>query len=270
MFHGFSRRMLNVLIIGCLLIITWIQFGFQDNEETPLEPLHAPPLSDLGWHYWRSNENVPVAWQTFGHDQLHLVIQREKHEPLHLSLPLDNWASALSHALPRESNSTKGVVVLQGSADTATMQQAAAFVIRQLQLMPPEIQTNNCQLEYLAGAYWWNHRTGNSLAEPAVVDRHSHALSDTSLSQGTSGANKIVPSNIAQNTTLPTRDEWQSFRENAVHELRQKWLSPSAAIDIQAELAYHRWPETYFYDLYQDLATAQRTAPAAFVECLTR
>ena len=71
-------------------------------------------------------------------------------------------------------------------------------------------------------------------------------------------------------TETPSRDEWQNFRTHALRDLREKWLSPSAAIDIQAELAYHRWPNTYFYDLYQDLSQAQRTAPMAFANCLTR
>ena len=258
MFHSFSRRMLNALIIGCLLIITWVQLGFNDNEDTPLERLSTAPLSDTGWHYWHSNENVPVVWQTLGADQLRVVVLRANDKPLHVSLPLSDWASVLSNALPQTTiSSVQGVVALQGAADKTTMQQAAAYIIRQLQLTPPNYQISECQLEHLAGAYWWNQQAGQSLAQPAehfVINPTGQRVLTQSL----------------QNPALPTRDEWQSFRVRSVRELRQTWLSSSAAIDIQAELAYHRWPETYFYDLYQDLTKARRTAPAAFAECLTR
>lgn len=246
MFHGFSRRMLNVLIIGCLLIITWVQLGLKNDEDTPLEPLSVAPLSDTGWQFWQSNEEVPVVWQTLGADKLRIVVKRANAQPLQLSLPVNDWAKALNNELPTAKSSTTGAVVLQGAVDSITMQQAAAFVIRRLQLTPPakSAESHSCQLEHLAGAYWWNHKAGQSLAMPAQIALDKYPL--------------------------PTRDEWQDFRQSAVHELRQKWLSASDAIDIQAELAYHRWPETYFYDLYQDIAEAQRTAPEAYATCLTR
>ncbi|MEQ3695240.1 MAG: hypothetical protein ACPGGD_03485 [Thalassolituus sp.] len=247
MFHGFSRRTLNVIIIGCLLVITGIQFGFKDNEDTPLEPIAAAPLSDTGWHQWQSNEDVPVSWQTFGTKELHIVIQREALPPIKLNLMLSRWATELSQAfneISEAATAIPGAIALQGATDPTTMQQAAAYVIRQLQLTPPNHQEHKCQLDHLAGAYWWNQQDGRSLALPATAEITS--------------------------TETPSRDEWQNFRTHALRDLREKWLSPSAAIDIQAELAYHRWPNTYFYDLYQDLSQAQRTAPMTFADCLTR
>ena len=244
MFHGLSRRTLNALIIGCLLIITVINLSFTTDEDSPLEPLDAPPLADTGWHLWHSNKGVPVYWQATASSSLQISITGEDHYAFRTQVPASEWASHLATQITPIAAPRPAGLALQGPLTGVEMQQAASFIIQKLSLTTPDTpgkETSSCQQAYPAGALWWNRERGAGVAQPAA-----------------SGSKPA-----------PTREAWASFRENEIKRLRREWLNPVSAIDIAAELAYHQRPEEYFLQLYQALAVSQRTEPEAFAQCLT-
>lgn len=244
MFQGLSRRTLNALIIVCLLIITGINLGFRTDEDTPLEPVDAAPLADTGWHRWQSREGIPVYWQASAGDTLNVVVSGDRQYSLRTGVDASNWAEALSQSdLGTAGPARSAAIALQGPLTGDEMQQAAAFIIRRLSLTAPPRNTYKCQLEFPAGALWYARLQGLGVAAPVSV-----ATKD-------------------MKQAAPTRDDWQTFRQSEIKRMRSEWLSASAAIDIAADLAYHRWPENYYSALYQALAQSQRTAPLDFATC---
>ena len=244
MFHGLSRRTLNALIIGCLLIITVINLNFTTNEDTPLEPLDAPPLADTGWHLWHSNKGVPVYWQSTASANMQIAVIGEDHYAFKTQVPASDWASHLATRITPTEHSRRAGLALQGPLTGVEMQQAASFLIQKLSLTAPETPAEKmtlCQQQHPAGALWWNREQGARAVQPASPGHKP----------------------------IPTREEWAHFRQGEIKRLRREWLNPGSAIDIASELAYHQQAEDYFLTLYQALAVSQRTEPQAFSECLT-
>ena len=44
MLQGLSRKSLNIIILVCLVVITWLNLAGGEDQEPPLEPLALPPL----------------------------------------------------------------------------------------------------------------------------------------------------------------------------------------------------------------------------------
>ena len=256
MFHGLSRRTLNALIIGCLLIITYLNLSTTPDEDTPLEPLTLAPLPETGWHLWYSREGVPVYWQSNAEDSLRIAVQGDEDVSFKTRVNGQDWATALKARLMNSDSDFAAGIALQGPLSETELKQAASYLISTLQLTPPPTRMSECRQQHPAGALWWNREQGKSTVSD--VD-----LPASVLSTGDAQA-AIQPA--MQSQGLPDRDAWQAFRSGEAKRLRREWLSP-AAIDIAADLAYHRWPENDLKHLYQTLATAQRDAPHAFALC---
>ena len=124
MFHGLSRRTLNALIIGCLLIITVINLSFTTDEDSPLEPVDAPPLADTGWHLWHSNKGVPVYWQATASSSLQISITGEDHYAFRTQVPASEWASHLATQITPIAAPRPAGLALQGPLTGVEMQQA--------------------------------------------------------------------------------------------------------------------------------------------------
>ncbi|TNC92647.1 MAG: hypothetical protein CSH36_03430 [Thalassolituus sp.] len=240
MLNGLSRRSLNVIIIGSMLLIVWINLR-NSGEDATLEPLTLAPLPAQQWQLWDSSEGVPLRWQTLRSDTLTIAISGAEGYRLHLSIPAENWASALKDAAPSLPAARAAGIALQGPLSDEEMRSSAAWLIHHLQLKAPLSRAGQqCQLSYPAGAYWFNDQTNASWGTPAPVN----------------GA------------ALPDNAQWAGFREAATRSLRKDWLSPTRSIDIQSELAYHRWPENYLQALYQDLGSAQPDSAALYAACI--
>lgn len=248
MFHGLSRRTLNAIIIGCLLIITYLNLTTTPTEDTPLEPLTLPPLPETGWHLWYSSEGVPVYWQSNAEDSLRIAIQGDEDVSFKTRVNGQDWATALKARLMNFDSDFAAGVALQGPLSETELKQAATYLIATLKLRRPSEGSSKCRKQHPAGALWWNRQQGRSAVRKVVLPVDNRTMNDD------------------QNDALPGRDTWQAFRSSESKRLRHEWLSPHG-IDMAADLAYHHWPEHDFNHLYQALATSQRNAPHAFALC---
>jgi len=253
MLYGLNRRSLNVIIFVSMVAIVWINLRHSD-ETSILEPLDLAPLPSQSWQTITTQENVPVRWQTLRSDQLTIAISGEDNYRLHLSVPATNWAVALKDAIPGLPASRPAGIAMQGPLTAGEMTMAAAWLISHLQLHAPGQKTEQspdqhqelgarqaCQTSYPAGAHWWNDRAGAGWATPASPDAAAAG---------------------------PDNRQWADFRQAATRMLRQDWMSANRIIDIQSELAYHRWPENYLQALYADLGVAQPDSAMLYSACL--
>jgi len=245
MFHGLSRRTLNALIIGCLLVITAINLSELNKEDTPLEPIKAAPLPDTGWRSWQTREGALGILQTTASDSVSIIIRSGDETLAELNLPVSDWASNLTSGLPEISDAQPAVTAIRGPLSEDELLQIAAYLSDHLTLEPPSAGYDSCQQQFPAAALWLNRQQG---AEPFTL---------------------LNPVPTEAGLSWPDREQWQTFRSEELKTLRRQWLSDTGAIDIALDLAYHRAPDNYLERLYNDLATAQKSAPHNLVECLS-
>jgi len=241
MFHGLSRRTLNALIIGCLLIITTINLSMKNSEDTPLEAIKAAPLPANVWIRWQTHEGGTGVMQSSASEQLTIIVRGHEKDLMTLTLSPDRWADDLKQQASGKQVTEPAVVAIKGPLNEPEMHQLAAWISAELNLQPPAQSYSQCQLAYPAAALWWNRQKD----QPAF-----------------SAVQTMPPEQ------WPAREEWQVFRSEELKQLRRQWLSEHGSIDIALDLAYHRAPDDYLERLYRDLATAQKTAPQAMAECL--
>jgi len=294
MFHGFSRTSLIAIILGCLLTIVLLNTPQNSDEDTPLEPLKVAPLSDTGWSRYDSREGIPVAMQSRAGPTLEIrVHQQAPTDLITLSVPLSSyaavgsqspgatstsWALPLKAALdhmqasgastsPSPSSLSPSAIALSGPLSQPEMRQVSAYLIDRLALVAPDANVQHaseaqshdirtpqslaCEQQHPAGA-WWYLAPGQT----PTSDLNLGSTSDLGLDQ----ASELMPA--------PSRQTWQTFRQQQTKSLRALWLNDMAAIDIAARLAYHRLPTDFIRQRYLDLAQAQRTAPAEYIRCL--
>ncbi|MEC8443447.1 MAG: hypothetical protein VXZ05_04505 [Pseudomonadota bacterium] len=307
MFHGFSRTSLIAIILGCLLTIVLLNTPQNPDEDTPLEPLKVAPLSDTGWSRYDSREGIPVAMQSRAGPTLEIrVHQQAPADLITLSVPLasdaavdsqsteatsTSWAlplkAALDHlqasgaaASPSSSSLSPSsssppslspsAIALSGPLSQPEMQQVSAYLIDRLALVAPSSLVPDANVQHASEALSHDIRTPRSLAceqqHPAgawwYLAPGQTQPSDLGLAAdlGLDQASELMPA--------PSRQTWQTFRQQQTKNLRALWLNDMAAIDIAARLAYHRLPTDFIRQRYLDLAQAQRTAPAEYVRCL--
>ncbi len=261
MLHGFSRTTLSVLIIVCLLLISWIHLGFKDEEEQPLPALTQPLLADAGWRYWQSLEGVGVYLRSAGDVNGGYLALRTTSAVYTLKLPATDWAESLKQQLPGNLKGGPALLLIAGPWDELSQKTMAAYVIRSLNLQPLEPAGGPlpaCIAEHLAGALWL---TQALLPASALQPAHAWA------------ALYSLPDSLALLTrpdaTGPTRSAWAEWRLEQTRILRQNWQNDLSQIDIQADLAYYRPPEDLYRQLYHQLGQSQKTAPAELLQCLS-
>ncbi len=249
MLHGLSRTALNIIIIVCLLLISWIHLSQKDVENEPLEPLQLPPLSNGEWTYWTNNESVSVMLRAGGNiDGGWLLLRGQQKNPA-LFLPAGNWANALQPqlaSLPIKDESA--AVVISGPWSVAEQQAMAALVIQQQQLHggnESRLHWHSCLRQHSAGALW--------LADQLSLPWYQLA--------------QLTQARVAA-ITPPDRSDWADWRLQRSRELRRHWQDEQGLIDIQADLAYHRLPDGTYQALYQSLADAQKTEVTEAMRCL--
>ena len=243
MFHGLSRWTLNIIILACLVLIVWIEFADGNRENQPLEPLNLAPLPQQKWTHWNSLEGVSVYWQSLLSNRLIVIIKQED-QAKRYELDAIDWANGLKEEIEQRPKSAPASLTLMGPLNDQEMASASAYLISELTLLPLK-QTDfdpDCQLDFAAGAYWWNMQMGKSLAAPAEIN----------------------------DSSLPSRAEWQEFRVQATKNIRRMLLNPDSAIDIKSELTYYQWPTGYLAKLYSGLGKAQKEAPLEYKACLQK
>ncbi|AHK17179.1 MULTISPECIES: hypothetical protein [Thalassolituus] len=247
MLQGFSKTTLNVIVLGCLALIAWINLAHQNPEDTPLDALNQAPLSERPWHAWQSLEGTWLYWQNIRSENVVVKVRMEGESfsaPVDIDseLPLDQWAQLLIEQLKDAPTNRAGILFIQGPLDERSLQTAAAYAIRTLALRPlTQHQPNACLELYPAGARWFS-----------AAQQQSWALAS------------------AATNALPDRSQWQAFRIQQSSELRDLWFSDAGQVDIQADLAYHSLPNNFFSLLYRDLGESQKTAASDYQDCMAK
>ncbi|MEK9712090.1 MAG: hypothetical protein VW258_05960 [Thalassolituus sp.] len=126
MFHGLSRRTLNALIIGCLLIITAINLNELNKEDSPLEPINAAPLPDTGWKPWQTREGTLGIMQSVASDSVIIVIRSGQEDMATLALPAADWAESLKVNLSGLVVTEPAVAAIKGPLSASELLQGAA------------------------------------------------------------------------------------------------------------------------------------------------
>ena len=238
----FSRRTLNIIIIVCLAVVSWIHLGQSDPEMEPLEALNLPMLHDSDWQTWLSQEGVAVKWQPVSQPQGIARVVFANQTQLDIPLDAQQWSTELKALAAKKASHDTLVILLQGPWGKTEMQGIAAFLIQRWQLQPHTLPIpsaiTHCEQHFAAGSLWfrnhWIHSGPIDLEKP-----------------------------------LPNRQQWQDFRLQQTRELRQQWLSPAGQLDIQTDIAYHRPPSDYYQSLYQALGDSQKFAADDYLNCLT-
>lgn len=254
MLHGFSRTTLSALIIICLLLISWINLGWKDEEQQPLPALQQPPLAATGWQFWQSLEGVGVYLRSAGDVNGGYLALRTTSAVYTLKLPATDWAESLKQQLPGNLKGGPALLMIAGPWDELSQKTMAAYVIRSLNLQPLQPLSGSlpaCIQEHLAGALWLGQKLG---LEWQVLAALPGTLASTSPS--------YMP-------PLPQRSDWDNWRTEQSRSLRQRWQDDRDQIDIQADLAYYRLPEDLYRQLYTQLGQSQKTAPAELLHCLS-
>lgn len=246
MLQGFSKTTLNILILGCLALIAWINLAHQDPEDTPLDALNQMPLSDRPWHTWQSLEGAWLYWQNIRSESVRVKVRfgDDSGEALEINseLPTNLWAELLIEHLRDAPSNRTGILFIQGPLDERSLQTAAAYAIRTLALRPiPERSINPCLELYPAGARWFSAAQNQSWA-----------------------------STPRATAPLPDRSQWQAFRIQQSSELGDLWFSDAGQVDIQADLAYHSLPNNFFSLLYKDIGVSQKTAASDYQHCMAK
>jgi len=249
MLHGLSRTALNIIIIVCLLLISWIHLSQKDVENEPLEPLQLPSLNSGEWTYWTNNEGVSVLLRAGGNTDGGWLLLRGQQKSQPLFLPASNWADALRPQLASlPGKEEAAAVVISGPWPVSEQQAMAALVIQQQQLHGgngSRQHWDSCLRQHSAGALW--------LADQLSLPWYK--LAQLTRSQ-------------AETLSPPARTEWADWRLQRSRELRRQWQDEQGLIDIQADLAYHRLPDGTYQALYQSLADAQKTEVTEAMHCL--
>lgn len=248
MLHGLSRTALNVIIIVCLLAISWIHLSQDDVEEEPLEPLVLPTLNAADWNIWSNNEGIYVALRAGGNTDGGRLKIHSAQQSVDLPLPFNDWSAALQSALANIEKQQSLVIVISGPWSSTEQQAIAALTIRELQPTPrneSRLHWSDCIRQHSAGALW--------LADQLQLPWYQ-------LAQLTQAATSDIQP--------PLRDDWATWRLQKSRELRRQWQDEQGLIDIQAVLAYHRLPDSAYPMLYQSLADAQKTEVSEALSCL--
>ena len=247
--HGFSRTTLNVIIIICLLIISWANLSGGDDENTPLEPLHLPPLADAGWQHWLPAEGVPVRLRAGGTIDGGTLVLKTAARSEHIHLPNAGWHEVLQTELSALPLEEAAVILVSGPWPQHEQRAMAALLIRSLRLQPLPASVEDwpdCVRAHPAGALW--------LAQQAGLDWQTLT---------------VLPQQLQQfRPRLPERDVWAEWRLEQSRQLRRAWQDEQTQIDIQADLAYHRLPDGAYQTLYLALADAQKTEVSDALACL--
>ncbi len=241
----FSRPTVTAIMLSSMLLIVVINLRYQHQEDMPLEPLNLPPLPQQVWHGWRSQEGVQVWHAMQAGQQGELMWLYDDGSSARQTLPSDDWASQLAQ-LPRQTTSTAATLLLQGPWTRREAEAISAYVIKRQRLTEltyPGSDLLICLSEQLPGALW--------LAQQQ--NKHWQQLAQLSA---------------LTEPTWPDRQQWQQWRQQQARQLRQSWLSAAGQIDIRRHLAYHRWSEDLYQQLYQALGNSQRTAPQQAQQCL--
>lgn len=248
--HGLSRTSLNIIIVVCLIVISWIHLSGDDADETLLEPLQQPALYDPHWQSWPNAEQVTVLLRRGGTTAGGRVVLRNASGHRHFDLPADNWTIPLQQQLTGLHQALPGVILVSGPWSDLEQQAIAALLIRELQIqpLPPSSELwPACLSNHLPGALWLAQQAG---------------LSWQTLKQ--------LPQALAQQAPplLPGQQQWADWRLQQSRTLRRHWQDDGTQIDIQADLAYHRLPENAYRSVYDALADAQKSDVAAALSCL--
>jgi hypothetical protein len=265
MLHGFSRTTLSALIIICLLLISWINLGWKDEEQQPLPALQQPPLAAAGWQFWQSLEGVGVYLRSAGDVNGGYLALRTTSAVYTLQLPATDWAESLKQQLPGNLKGGPALLLIAGPWDELSQKTMAAYVIRSLNLQPLEPLNGSlpaCIQEHLAGALWLTQALlPASALQPAPAWATLYSLPDS--------LDMLISSDTQTKTAEPTRSAWAEWRLEQARLLRQSWQDDRDQIDIQADLAYYRLPEDLYRQLYHQLGQSQKTAPAELLHCLS-
>ncbi|ASP38119.1 hypothetical protein CHH28_05215 [Bacterioplanes sanyensis] len=241
----FSRPTLTVIMLSSMLLIVIINLRHQHQQDMPLEPMSLAPLAQQVWDTWRTQEGVQIwhAMQAGQTGQLTLLFDDGSTGQQPLSS--DDWAQQL-RALPPASQARSATMLLHGPWTQQEAQAMAAYIVQHQRLTALTHRSSElliCIAEQLPGALW--------IAEQQGRDWHQLA--------------ELQP---LTEPSWPDRNQWQSWRQQQAQRLRQAWLSTAGQIDIRRHLAYHRWSEDVYRQLYQSLADSQRTAPQQAQQCL--
>lgn len=241
----FSRPTLTAIMLSSMLLIVIINLRYQHQEDMPLEPMTLPPLPQQPWHSWRSQEAVHIWHSMTAATEGQLLLLQQDGSRQAFTLAAQDWAQQLQQ-LPQTSQPQPASIVLRGPWSRQAAEAISAFVIDRLQLLP----LNNggtdlllCLSEQLPGALWIAQQQGKDWSQLATIEP-------------------------LQQARWPDRQQWQQWRQLQAKRLRQQWLSDSGQIDIRLHLAYHRWPDSTYSQLYLALATSQRQAPEQAQQCL--
>ncbi|MAY01052.1 MAG: hypothetical protein CMI08_17960 [Oceanospirillaceae bacterium] len=250
MLQGLSRKTLNIIILVCLVAITWLQLMGKEDEQAALEPLKLPPLHDAGWQSWANSEGVSVWFQSGGTiDGGTLVIRGAHNSSTHLTLPAASWTIPLHQGLATAPSEEPAVILINGPWSDIEKQAMAALIIREQKLQPMPTTTESwqtCIRQHLPGALWLAQQQGMEWQQLGQLPQQ---LSGRPLQ-------------------APELQEWAVWRLQQSRELRRNWQDEQTRIDIQADLAYHRLPAGTYADLYTSLADAYPQDVTQAVDCL--
>lgn len=249
--RGLSRSHLNIVIFICLGAIIWINLTHNRQEEVVLEPLKLPALSDGGWQRWPNQEQVTVLLRAAGTTAGGSITLRSEQGLQHLHLPAQQWAPVLEQQLSTLATETPAVILISGPWQPADQQAMAALLIRDLRLQPLPASLTPwplCLQQHMPGALWLGQFYG--------------------LNWQTLGALPEAMSS-SQPPQPPLRADWAIWRLDQSRQLRRAWQDEQSQIDIQADLTYHRLPDSTYQSLYLSLADAQKTDVTEVLDCLT-
>ncbi|WP_430460571.1 hypothetical protein ACQUQU_15315 [Thalassolituus sp. LLYu03] len=248
--RGLSRSNLNVIIFICMGAIIWINLNHNRQEDVVLEPLKIPALNDGGWSRWSNQEQVSVLLRAGGTTEGGVLVVRSASGSQHIRLPASDWAPPLREQLANLPAQTPAVVLISGPWSATDQQAMAALIIRERQLQPLSASVEHwpsCIASHLPGALWLGEYVGvtwQSLNElPAMLGKTT------------------IPD-------VPGREEWAIWRLDQSRQLRRAWQDEQSQIDIQADLTYHRLPDSAYQSLYLSLADAQKTEVTEALDCL--
>ena len=248
--RGLSRSTLNVIIFVCLGAIIWINLSQNRQEDVVLEPLKLPLLNEGGWSRWTNQEQVTVLLRAGGTTEGGTVLVKSAEQSQHLQLPANDWATPLQQALATLPDAVQAVVLISGPWSNTDQQAMAALIIRERSLQPLSGSIEHwpsCIAAHLPGALWLGQYYG--------LDWRTLAALPGTL------ASAAIPD-------LPGREDWAIWRLDQSRQLRRAWQDEQSQIDIQADLTYHRLPDSAYQSLYLSLADAQKTEVTEALDCL--
>ncbi|MAD45412.1 MAG: hypothetical protein CMH98_10430 [Oceanospirillaceae bacterium] len=251
MLQGLSRKSLNIIILVCLVVITWLNLAGGEDQEPPLEPLALPPLHDPQWQIWPNNEGVTVLLRAGGTIKGGTLAIRGAEQTQQIALPNASWTIPLYRALDTAPAEEPAALLISGPWPASEKQAMAALVIREQKLQPLATTTESwpqCIRSHMPGALWLAQQQGKDWQQ----------------------LGQLADDPAATGITPPAQQAWAVWRLQQSRELRRRWQNEQTQIDIQADLAYHRLPFQAYSQLYESLADARPGEVRQVQNCLTR